>query len=156
MVWQSRNLIMGKVITLVAPIQLLFFGLGWTLLTSLPLALLSTSYGIDSRVVYASAFGYALVAGATVWAIGQLIVLRKVGQFGPLAIAVLACLWLVFTPLSIASFRNQTAYAPYSDRTLQYDLWILHHPDWVSRIPASQVTFLQQKLEQAGEISGDR
>ena len=145
--WQCSK---GQALKLAGGWQLFFTGLGWILLTCLPLSLLKTSYGINLRVLYTPAFGYALMVGGAVWG-GYNFIQQRIGSrsFWPLVLASLICLWLVYIPLNRANLRSQKDYAPFaegSNGTLHWDNWILEQPEWVRKIPPEQIVFLKQKL----------
>ena len=148
---RSWQLYKGYPLKMVGGWQLFFVGLGWVMLACLPLSLLKSSYGINLRVLYSPAFGYALMVGGAVWG-GYVFIQQRVGSkaFWPLVLASLFCLWLVYTPINRANLRSQKDYAPYaegSNGTLHWDNWILQQPEWVKKIPPEQVVFLEQKLK---------
>ncbi len=150
LLWRGRQLFKGYPLKLIGGWQLFFVGLGWVLLACLPLSLLKTSYGINLRVLYTPAFGYALMVGGAVWG-GYDFIQQRIGgaSFWPLVVASLLCLWLIYTPLNRANLRSQKDYAPFaegSNGTLHWDNWILQQPEWVRKISPEQLVFLQQKL----------
>lgn len=147
--WRGCQLFTDKPQLLARGWQLLFYGAGWLLISCAPLALLATTYGINSRVLYTPSFGYALMAGGIIW--GVISFIKRAtggGRFWPLVIAALLCLWVVYTSVSTENLHIQKSYAPLDSETLHWDNWILQQPEWVSKIPVAQVNFLQKKLEQ--------
>lgn len=151
--WRGRELLKTQPRNLALGWRLAMFGLGWLLLSCAPLAPLATTYGIDRRVLYAGGFGYALlIGGFLVLIFDWLQAWKKQWQLWPALTALVVVGWLIFSPLVQQNQQIQTGYAPYSAETLQWDLWILHNPAWVKQIPATQITYIREKLKQAGQI----
>jgi hypothetical protein len=133
--------------------QLLFLGLGWVLVSCLPLALLATSYGIDQRVLYTPSFGYMLIVSACLSG-GYNFIKNAVGswRFWPLVAAGIVGLWLIYSPLSKENLSIQKQYGPLAGEVLCRDTWILQTPAWIQQIPPAQIDFIEQKLKQVGPL----
>jgi hypothetical protein len=150
LVWRGRSLFIKTKLNTKPTTnwQLLFLGLGWVLVSCLPLALLATSYGIDQRVLYTPGFGYTVIVSACLSG-GYNFIKNAVGswRFWPLVAAGLVGLWLIYSPLSKENLSIQKQYGPLASEVLCRDTWILQTPAWVQQIPPAQIDFIEQKLK---------
>ncbi len=133
--------------------RVLFFGLGWLLITCGPLAFLGASYSVTARVLFLPEIGYAIIAAALVALLVRFVGYSRGGwRFWPGLALLIFLLVAPYTPLHTANQRAQKDYAPGSFNTLRWDEWVYNNPAWKAKIPEQHYKAIEQKLREAGRI----
>jgi hypothetical protein len=124
-----------------------WLGLGWLLLGCLPLSLLGASYSVTARVLFLPEVGFAMLIGAFVAGLVELIKLWA-GNWRMVIVGTILVLLIIlpYNGLVETNWRAQKDYAPYSVNTLRWDKWVLDN--WKGKILDVHYQFLQEKIRQ--------